>query len=129
MAQHPQDNPALSNRLNRTNRDLKDLQHSVTTGMINVKVLVEFRRATEHARQASIAVQQWLETQAKGNDPYKLMSQVTGQRVEAATQLLHDIINDLEGGDVDLDTPGLPELHRTVQTLAEHMNRLFPKAK
>jgi len=88
MAQNHQDSPELSRRLNRTNRDLQDLQHSVRTGMINVKVLVEFRRATESARQAGIAVQQWLETQAKGSDPYKLMSQVTGQRVEMATQLL-----------------------------------------
>jgi len=129
MAQNHQDSPELSRRLNRTNRDLQDLQHSVRTGMINVKVLVEFRRATESARQAGIAVQQWLETQAKGSDPYKLMSQVTGQRVEMATQLLHDLINDLEGGDMDFDTPGLPELHKTVQTLAERMSRLFPKAK
>jgi hypothetical protein len=127
MAQNHQDSPGLSTRLNRTNRDLKDLQHSVRTGMINVKVLVEFRRATECARQAGIAVQQWLETQAKGSDPYKLMSQVTGQRVEMATQLLHDIINDLEGGDLEFDTPGLPELRRTAQTLADRMSRLFPK--
>lgn len=127
MAQNHQNSPELSTRLNRTNRDLKDLQHSVRTGMINVKVLVEFRRATECARQAGIAVQQWLETQAKGSDPYKLMSQVTGQRVEMATQLLHDIINDLDGGDLEFGTPGLPELHRTVQTLAERMSRLFPK--
>jgi hypothetical protein len=127
MAQNHQNSPELSTRLNRTNRDLKDLQYSVRTGMINVKVLVEFRRATECARQAGIAVQHWLETQAKGSDPYKLMSQVTGQRVEMATQLLHDIINDLDGGDLEFGTPGLPELHRTVQTLAERMSRPSPK--
>jgi len=35
-----------------------------------VKVLMEFRTATERARQASVDVQEWIESQGKGNDPY-----------------------------------------------------------
>ncbi len=121
-----QERPELSSRLRKTNEELKDLQHSVKTGMINVKVLMEFRNATERARQASAAVQQWLEAQGKGNDPYKLMSQVMNQRVEMATQLLQDVTHDLESGDLEFDTPGLAELGKTVRTLAELMSRLFP---
>ncbi len=122
-----QERPELSSRLQRTNEELKDLQHSVKTGMINVKVLMEFRNASERARQASLAVQQWLEAQGKGNDPYKLMAQVMGQRVEMATQLLQEVTHDLESGDLEFDTPGLAELGRAVRTLAEQMNRLFPQ--
>jgi HAMP domain-containing protein len=120
-----QEGPELSSRLRKTNEELKDLQHSVKTGMINVKVLMEFRNASERARQASAAVQQWLEAQGKGNDPYKLMSQVMGQRVEMATQLLQEVTHDLESGDLEFDTPGLAELGKVVQTLAERMSRLF----
>jgi hypothetical protein len=120
-----QEGPELSSRLRKTNEELKDLQHSVKTGMINVKVLMEFRNASERARQASAAVQQWLEAQGKGNDPYKLMSQVMGQRVEMATQLLQEVTHDLESGDLEFDTPGLADLGKVVQTLAERMSRLF----
>jgi HAMP domain-containing protein len=122
-----QEKPELSSRLKKTTQELQDLQHSVKTGMINVKVLMEFRNAAERARQASAAVQQWLEAQGKGNDPYKLMAQVMNQRVQMATELLRDISHDLESGDVDFDTPGLPELGRMVQTLSERMARLFPR--
>lgn len=122
-----QERPELSSRLKRTNDELEDLQHSVKTGMINVKILMEFRNASERARQASAAVQQWLEAQGKGNDPYKLMSQVMSQRVEMATQLLQEVTHDLESGDLEFDTPGLSELGKTVQTLAERMSRLFPQ--
>jgi hypothetical protein len=122
-----QERPELSSRLKRTNDELKDLQHSVKTGMINVKVLMEFRNASERARQASAAVQQWLEAQGKGNDPYKLMGQVMGQRVEMATQLVQEVTHDLESGDLEFDTPGLAELGKAVQTLAERMSRLFPQ--
>jgi hypothetical protein len=127
MAQNAQETPWLSSRLKKTNEELQDLQHSVKTGMINVKVLMEFRNATERARQASAAVQQWLEAQGKGNDPYKLMSQVVSQRVQMAAQLLQEVTHDLEGGDVDFDTPGLSELRQAVQTFADRMGRLFPR--
>ena len=126
MAQTPQQGPELSSRLKKTNEELKDLQDSVKTGMINVKALMDFRAATERARQASAAVQKWLETQGKGNDPYQLMAQVMTQRVDMATQLVKDVTRDLESLDVDFDTPGLPELNRAVRSLAERLEKLFP---
>lgn len=126
MAQNPPENPELSSRLKKTTEELKDLQDSVKTGMINVKVLMDFRNATERARQASAAVQQWLESQGKGGDPYKLMEQVMRQRLEMATQLVKDVTADLDSLDVDFDTPGLAELNRAVRTLAERLSKLFP---
>jgi|SRR5580658_3886712 hypothetical protein len=118
--------PGLSSRLRKTNEELKNLQSSVKTGMINVKVLMDFRAATERARQASAAVQQWLDAQGKGGDPYKLLEQVIRQRVEMATQLIKDVTIDLESIDVDYDTPGLPALNEAVRTLDERLEKLFP---
>jgi hypothetical protein len=126
MAQNPPQTPELSSRLKKTNEELKELQNSVKTGMINVKALMDFRAATERARQAGAAVQQWLEAQGKGSDPYQLMSQVMRQRVEMATQLVKDVTSDLDSLDVDFDTPGLPELNKAVRTLAERLSKLFP---
>jgi hypothetical protein len=122
-----QQKPELSSRLKKTNEELKDLQRSLKTGMINVKVLMEFRNASERARQASAAVQEWLEALGKGNDPYQLMSQVMSQRLEMATELLKDVSHDMESGDVDFDTPGLKAFGKTVQDVAQLMSRLFPR--
>ncbi len=127
MADSPKNAPELSSRLRKTNEELKNLQTSVKTGMINVKVLMDFRTATERARQASAAVQQWLDAQGKGGDPYKLMELVVKQRVEMATQLIKDLTVDLESFDVDFDTPGLPALNEAVCKLAERLEILFPR--
>ena len=126
MPENIQQTPELSSRLKKTNEELKDLQHLVKTGTINVKVLMEFRAATDRARQASKDVQDWIETQGKGNDPYKLMERVMCQRVEMATRLANDVAHDLESGDVSFETPGLAELNQAVKTLAALMGRLFP---
>ena len=127
MASKPQQDPELSSRLKKTNDELKQQQDSVKTGMINVKVLMDFRVASERARQASAAVQHWLESQGKGNDPYQLMNEVMRQRVEMTTQLVKDVTRDLESLDLDFDTPGLPALNQAVQTLAERLTKLFPQ--
>lgn len=126
MTQKPQHAPELASRLQKTNEELKNLQDSVKTGMINVKALMDFRTAVEQARQASAAVQRWLESQGKGNDPYQLMTQVMKQRVEMTTQLVKDVTRDLESLDLDFDTPGLPALNQAVRTLAERLEKLFP---
>lgn len=127
MADSPENAPDLSSRLKKTNEELKNLQNSVKTGTVNVKVLMDFRTATERARQANAAVQQWLDAQGKGGDPYKLMEQVVKQRVEMATQLIKDLTADLESLDVDFDTPGLPALNEAVCRLAERLETLFPQ--
>lgn len=113
------------NQLKKTEQELKEAQDSLKTGMINVKVLMEFRNATERARQATSAVQQWLEEQGKGNDPYQLMNRVLSERMKMATTLLEDVLCDLEGGDIDFHTPGLKEFAAAVKNLTDRLSRIF----
>ncbi len=119
--------PELASRLEKTDKELKELQHSVKTGMIDVRVLMEFRQSIERARQASSAVQKWLEETQKGGDPFALLPRVMTERMKIATELLRDVTKDIEGGDVDFDTPGLVEFHRALVTLHERMTKFFPK--
>jgi hypothetical protein len=119
--------PGIASQLKKTEEELKEAQHSLKTGMINVKVLMEFRNATERARQATAAVHQWLEEQGKGNDPYQLLPRVISERVKMANTLLEDVLCDLEGGDIDFQTAGLKELYATVRSLVERLAPLFPR--
>ena len=125
MSDKPE-NPEITSRLKKTDQELKDLQSSVRTGMVNVKILMEFRQAIEHARQATAAMQSWLEEQDRaGGDPFKLLPKVMTERMKIATDLLRDVTHDVESGDIDFDTPGLVELHQTLRTLLERMGRFF----
>src|SRR5205807_8695778 len=122
----PQD-PELASRLQKTDRELKDLQHSVKTGMIDVRVLMEFRQSIERARQASAAVQNGLEETQKGGDPFALLPRVMTERMRIATELLRAVTKDIEGGDVDFDTPGLVEFHKALKILQERLIKFFPQ--
>jgi len=127
MPEETPKSPEFSSKLRKTDEDLKDLQLSLRTGMVNVKVLMEFRQAIEHARQASSAVQQWLEQEKSGGDPFNVLPKVVQERMQIAIALLRDVTQDIESGDIDFDTPGLAQMHRTVSTLQERLLRFFPK--
>src|SRR5215469_14099656 len=123
MAEYFPHKPGIATQLKKADAELKEAQVSVKTGMINVKVLMEFRSATERARLATAAVQQWLEAQGKGSDPYHLLPGVMSERVRMTSELVKDVTHDLESGDVDFETPGLGELHKAVKTLMERLGR------
>ncbi|HWX53739.1 MAG TPA: hypothetical protein VN176_04020 [Verrucomicrobiae bacterium] len=126
MPDKPSDNPEITSRLKKSDAELKELQHSVKTGMVNVKILMEFRQAIENARKATAAMQHWLEEQEKtGGDPFQLLPKVMTERMRIVTQLLKDVTHDVESGDIDFETPGLVELHQTLRTLTERMGRFF----
>jgi hypothetical protein len=126
MADSPKNAPELSSRLRKTNEELRNLQNSVKTGMIDIKVLTDFRtdRASSPGKRGgtTMAGCTW-----KGGDPYKLMEQVAKQRVEMATRLIKDLTVDLESLDVDIDTPDLPALNEAVCKLAVRLRTLFPQ--
>jgi hypothetical protein len=125
MPDKPSDEGEITSRLKKTDEELQDLQRSVKTGMVNVKILMEFRQAIDHARQATAAMRHWLEEQESGGDPYHLLPKVMTERMRIATDLLRDVTRDVESGDIDFDTAGLVELHQTLKTLQERLGRFF----
>lgn len=127
MADESSNKPEFETKLKKTEEDLKDLQLSLRTGMVNVKVLMEFRQAIEHARNASSAVQQWMEKEKSGGDPFHILPKVVTERLQIAIALLKDVTQDIDAGDIDFDTAGLPALHKTVTSLYERLTKFFPK--
>lgn len=125
MPDKPTDEGEITSRLKRTDEELQDLQRSVKTGMVNVKILIEFRQAIDHARQATAAMKHWLEEQESGGDPFQLLPKVMTERMRIATELLRDVTRDVESGDIDFDTAGIVELNQTLKTLQERLGRFF----
>jgi hypothetical protein len=105
------------------NEGLDQLEKAVHTGTVDLRVLVEFRDAMDHARRASGAVQKWLEEEAQHGDPFIAVEFVTEERMRFATHLLGEIARDVESGDVNFQTPGLGNLRAAVKTLIERLAR------
>jgi HAMP domain-containing protein len=114
----------ISAKIQAATEELNLLEKSIHTGTVDVRVLVEFREAMEHARRASSAVQKWVEEEAKkGGDPFSAVRFVAAERMRIATQMLGELARDVESGDLDFDTAGLGDLRAAVKTLNERLAR------
>jgi len=92
MEPESQKTPGFTAKRRRADAELMELQSSLRTGMINVKVLMEFRQAIGRARQASAAVQQYLEQKKSGGDPFAMLPKAIQERMQMAVTLLRDVI-------------------------------------
>ena len=117
------DSGEITAKIQAANKELTQLEQAVHTGTVDVRVLVEFREAMNHARRASSAVQKWVEEEAKKGDPFTAVRFVAAERMRIATELMMELARDVDGGDVDFDTPGLGDLRTAVKTLSERLAR------
>ena len=120
--------PELSSELQKAGEELKSLEAKVRTGMIDMRVLVEFRTAMNHMRHTAWAVQKWVEEEQRlGGDPFTVLAMVIAERVRVTTLLATELGHDIEGGDVDFQMSGLPELYRAAKNLLDLLQPFVKK--
>ena len=120
--------PQLTAELQKTTDDLKQMELKIKTGMVDARVLIEFREAVNHVRHTAWALQKWAQEEQKaGGKPFEVIAMVMTERMRIATALARELGNDLTNGDIDYSTPGLKELYQSVQKLAEQLKPLVPK--
>lgn len=112
--------PELASELQKAGEELKSLEAKVKTGMVDMRVLIEFRTAMNHMRHTAWAVQKWVEEeQRKGGDPFAVLAMVMAERVRVTTLVATELAHDIESGDVDFQMSGLPELYRAIKNLLD----------
>ncbi|HEU0049036.1 MAG TPA: hypothetical protein VFQ43_15705 [Nitrososphaera sp.] len=119
-------NPELTSRLQKTSDELKQLSQDIKTGTVDVRVLVEFRKAMNNARHTAYAVQKWIQEEQKaGGNPFPVIAMLVEERMRIATELVKDLMNDMHSGDLALDTPGIKEFYRQIKTLTENLGQFI----
>ncbi len=113
----------LTQKIRAATEELNGLQDVVRTGTVDVRVLVEFREAMNHARRASEAVKKWVEEEASNGDPYVAVRFVETERIKSAVEMMRELCHDVDGGGIDFDTPGLSDLRAAAMTLNERLAR------
>src|SRR5205823_6747772 len=113
----------LTQKIRAATDELNELQHVVRTGTVDMRVLVEFRQAMNHARQASAAVRQWVEEEAKNGDPYVAVRFVEAERIRGAIEMMRELCHDVDGGAIDHGTTGINDLRAAAKTLIERLAR------
>jgi len=100
----------ISSQVTRITSELHKLEHLLSAGMVDRRVLGEFRDAVNKVRQTSWHVECWLD-----GDVRDLSSLLIEERIRAMSQLTRHLISDLQTSEQKF--AGLMTLRDSIQKL------------
>ena len=81
----------VTNQVARITQELNRLEQLLSAGMVDRRVLSEFRYAVDRARQTGWQVEKWLD-----GDSRELSAMITEQRVQCITRMTNHLASELE---------------------------------
>ncbi len=112
-------------QVKKTSVELQKLEKSLQSEGIDFRLLNEFRDTVDTLRTTALAVQQLRELQLKGRDGAEIVSMLVTDRVRRATNLCHELVADLDAGEVSVAIKGVDELYDSLEQACDRLRHLI----
>lgn len=100
----------VTNQVARITSELNRLEQLLSAGMVDRRVLSEFRYAVDRARQTGWQVEKWLD-----GDSRELSALITDERIRCITRMTNHLASELEVSGKNI--PGLDSLREAMRKL------------
>lgn len=117
----PKQNATVSKRLKSVITELRPLQKLLVNEKVDPRVLTDFRDALNRVRNTAWAAQQSAADPLYENNPVRVTSLLTSERIRAAYQLCCTIHDDLHRDDVPFQRGQLSELYTVAARLVDEL--------
>lgn len=121
----PLNTTPVSQKVMRAVGELNDLEQNLVKERVDPRVIAQFHDAIEHVRQTAWTVQQFLDLNAGGGDPFEVLPQLEAERLHMLGKLAHNVNADIDATSVNEFTLGVSELYETVQGLYRRLHRML----
>lgn len=111
----------VSQQISRITAELKRMEDLLSFGMVDRRVLGEFRQAVDRVRTTGWQVERWLD-----GDERALSALLTEERIRIATKLTAQLANDAPLSETQFS--GVRALKQAVQNLNEALNNNLSQA-
>ncbi len=106
----------ITNQLARITGELNRLEHLLAAGMVDRRVLSEFRYAVDRARQTGWQVQTWLD-----GDGRALSTLITEERIRCIARMCNQMASELEVSETKFT--GLDPMREAIQKLDQALGK------
>ncbi|MGH9789173.1 MAG: hypothetical protein ACRD4U_10780 [Candidatus Acidiferrales bacterium] len=113
----------LGGELRQLEKELRELPTDADPAVVR-----DFREALDNLRLTAWSLQLWLEEKRAGRSTVRLMGQLTAERIRRTIQLSNNLVTDMDGGGVTLESSGVNDLYTTLKRLLERLKQLFGHA-
>lgn len=112
-------------QVKKTSVELQKLEKSLQAEGIDFRLLNEFRDTVDTLRTTALAVQQLREFQLRGRDDGEIISMLVASRVQRATNLCHELVADIDAGNMSVGIPGIDELFDSLEQACDRLRHLL----
>jgi PilZ domain len=115
----------MSQKLLRTVGELGELEQNLVKDRVDPRLIAQFHDAVEHLRQTGWTLQQWLDLNNSGGDPFEALPQLEAERMHMLGKLAHNVTADIDSSSLNEFTLGISELYETVQALYRRLHKML----
>ena len=112
-------------QVKKTSVELQKLEKSLQAEGIDFLLLNEFRDTVDTLRTTALAVQQLREIQLKGRDAGEIVTMLVAGRVRRATNLCHELVADIDAGNMSSETKEVEELYDCLEQACDRLRHLL----
>jgi hypothetical protein len=112
-------------QVKKTSVELQKLEKSLQAEGIDFRLLNEFRDTVDTLRTTALAVQQLREIQLKGRDACEIVTMLVADRVRRATNLCHELVADIDAGNLSSETKEVDELYDCLERACDRLRHLL----
>ena len=105
--------------------DLNELEQNLVKEQVDPRLIAQMHDAMEHLRQTAWTVQQFLDLNASGGDPFEVLPQLEAERMQMLGKLAHNVNADIDSTSVNEFTLGVSDLYETIQGLYRRLHRML----
>jgi hypothetical protein len=116
---------SLSHRIAQSVDDLNGLEQELVKERVDPRLLAQFHDAIGHIRQTAWTLQQWVDLESKGGDPFEVLPQLEGERMQMLGKLAHNVTADIDSTSINQFTLGVSELYETIQHLYRRLHKML----
>ena len=118
-------NSAMAQGIMRAISDLNELEQNLVKDRIDPRLIAQLHDAVEHVRQTAWTVQQWVDLNSSGGDPFDVLPQLEAERMQMLNKLAHNVTADIDASTINHYTLGISDLYETVQQLYRRLRKML----
>ena len=116
---------AMSQQIVRAVGELNEIEQNLVKDRVDPRLIAQFHDAVEHMRQTAWTVQQWMETNASGGDPFEVLPQLEAERMQMLGKLAHNVTADIDASSINQFTLGVSDLYESVEQLYRRLRKML----
>jgi hypothetical protein len=109
----------------RTVSELNEMENSLIKERVDPRLIAQFHDAVEHVRQTARTLQQWMDLNASGADPFEVLPQLEAERMHMLGKLAHNVNADIDASSINEFALGISELYETIQGLYRRLHKML----